>query len=83
MDGRARNVIGAPPMRSVVRYFEESSLGQVPGAMERYKAAKILLGSLALMVGAVVLAMTLSTNSDDRVATKQPAVMWDVEFENP
>jgi type IV secretion system protein VirD4 len=75
---------GVPPIRTwLVRYFEESSLGQVQGAMERYKAAKILLGSLALMVGAVVLAMTLSANSDDRVATQQPAVMWDVQFENP
>lgn len=72
---------GVPPVCStLVRYFEESNLGQGPGPLERYMAAaKVLFGSLALLLGLVVLAMLLSMNSQGRVATQQPGVMWDFQ----
>jgi type IV secretion system protein VirD4 len=76
---------GVPPVcTTLVRYYEESRLGQGPGPLERYKAAgKVLFGSLALLLGAVLLAMALSTNSQGQVATQQPPTVWDVQFENP
>jgi type IV secretion system protein VirD4 len=72
---------GVPPVcTTLVRYFEESKLGQGPGLVERYKAAaKVFFGSLTLLVGTVFLAMALSTNSQGRVATQQPPVMWDLK----
>jgi type IV secretion system protein VirD4 len=72
---------GVPPVcTTLVRYFEESKLGQAPGPVERYKAAaKVLFGSMALLVAAVFLAIALSMNSQGRVATQQPPVRWDLQ----
>jgi len=72
---------GVPPIYTwLVRYFEESNLGQGPGPLERYKAAaKVLFGSLALLFATVLLAMLLSMNSQGWVATQQPGVMWDFQ----
>jgi|SRR5665213_230324 len=72
---------GVPPVwTTLVRYFEESNLGQGPGPLGRYMAAtKVLFGSLALLFAAVLLAMLLSMNSQGRVATQQPGVMWDFQ----
>jgi len=76
---------GVPPVRTtLVRYYEESRFGQGPGPLERYMAAgKVLFGSLALLLGAVLLAMALSTNGQGQVATQPPPAAWDVQFENP
>jgi type IV secretion system protein VirD4 len=78
---------GVPPVcTTLVRYFEEPNLGQGPGPWGRFKAAaKVLFGSLALLVGAVVLAMALSTNSQGRGETQQPpqpSVIWDFQSQN-
>jgi type IV secretion system protein VirD4 len=72
---------GVPPVcTTLVRYFEESNLGQGPGPVERYKAvAKVLFGSMALLVAAVFLAIALSMNGQGRVATQQPPVRWDLQ----
>jgi len=72
---------GVPPVRTtLVRYYEESRFGQGPGPLERYKAAgKVLFGSLALLLGAVLLAMALSTNSQGQVATQPPPAVWDFQ----
>jgi len=72
---------GVPPIRTwLVRYFEESNLGQGPGPLERYMAAaKVLFGSFALLLGTVVLAMLLSMKDRGSGATQQPGVMWDFQ----
>jgi type IV secretion system protein VirD4 len=72
---------GVPPVcTTLVRYYEESRFGQGPGPLERYKAAgKVLFGSLALLLGAVLLAMALSTNGQGQVATQQPPAVWDFQ----
>lgn len=76
---------GVPPIcTTLVRYYEESRFGQGPGPLERYKAAgKVLFGSFVLLLGAVLLAMALSTNGQGQVATQQPPAAWDFQFENP
>jgi type IV secretion system protein VirD4 len=72
---------GVPPIRTwLVRYFEESHLGQGPGPLKRYKAAaKVLFGSLALLFATVLLAILLSSKGQGQVATQQPGVMWDFQ----
>ena len=72
---------GVPPVcTTLVRYYEESRFGQGPGPLERYKAAgKVLFGSLALLLGAVLLAMALSTNGQGQVATQPPPAVWDFQ----
>ena len=52
---------------------------------DRWRGAQHVVARLrfTLLIGAVVLAIALSTNSQGQVATQQPATVWDVQFENP
>jgi type IV secretion system protein VirD4 len=71
---------GVPPICTrLVRYYEEPNLGQGPGRWERFKAAaNVVIGSLAMLFAAVLLAVALLTNGQGRGATQQPPAMWDV-----
>ena len=73
---------GVPPVCStLVRYFEESKLGQWSGGLERANnAVKIFLGSAVLLGAAVVLAIALA-GGKGRATTQQPA--FKLDFRTP
>jgi type IV secretion system protein VirD4 len=72
----------APICSTLVKYFEEPSLGLEVRPRPRFKTtAHVFAVSAALLFAAVLVAMEVSTNGRDRVAIQQPPVMRDVQFQ--
>lgn len=72
---------GVPPIwTTLVRYFEESNLGQGPERWERFSAAvKAAAGSLILLAAVVFIAIAFSMNGQGRAAISQTPATWDLQ----
>jgi len=74
---------GVPPIwTTLVRYFEESNLGQGPERWERFSAAvKATAGSLILLAAVVFIAIAFSMNGQGRAAIPQTPATWDLQIQ--
>jgi type IV secretion system protein VirD4 len=76
---------GVPPIcTTLVRYYEEPNLGQMPGRWRRFKAAvNVVIGSLVVLGATVILSLAVATSDPGRMATEQFRAMWDSQIQKP